>query len=125
MGRHSTPKTRMFLLFDMERKRGNASNTKDGVSFVFDAFRCAEHPKHAHKGVFRVFVTKRKGRGRAEHQNTPCGCLRVFETKGKYQTLRTCHIGHVFGVWRMEETTEEAEHLKLAHVGGIGRDVYR
>jgi len=42
-------------------------------------------------------------------RNTPLwGIFLVFKTKGKYQTLKTCHIGHVFGVWCVEETTKEA-----------------
>ena len=95
----------------MERKRGKASNTKDTLSFVFDAFRCAEHPIHAHKGVFRVFMMKLKGRGCAEHQNTPTGCVRVFETrgrgKGRLRHSKYPLVGGILGV------QDEAEGVRM------------
>lgn len=90
----------------MERKRGNASNAKDTLSFVFDAFRCAEHPKHAHKGIFRVFVMKLKGRGCAEHQNTPTVCVRVFETRGRGKG----HLGHPKQSGRGEDAPNTHTH---------------
>ena len=80
----------MFLVFEMKGKGGT------------------DVPSTQNTALWAMFWCSRQ-RGHVRHQKHAL-VERVSGVQDKGEVLKICHIGHVFGVWRMEETTKEAEH---------------